>query len=212
MQGESLKTLHRFSAEHLPSRRCTAEDSASRSSSLEKAKDDDSDCMSGGKERGKKNEDKWHVLSQTHGEAVRLFAIAASQGATDEDIAATLRQGLAVYLRGNVAKEPDIDGSSRTENRKHHAEQKKWTCTTNMKTQRSALAADLRKLRQAAVPLSLLLRIRPDSTLEGKQKVPCRGRCSSDCRHLPRAVERPEQVPELKHSTALTNHASAARR
>jgi hypothetical protein len=166
--------------------------------------------MSGGKERGKKNEDKWHVLSQTHGEAVRLFAMAASQGATDEDIAATLRQGLAVYLRGNVAKELDIEGSSRTENRKHDAGQKKRTGTTNTTTQRSALAADLRELRQAAVPLSLLLRIRPYSTLEGKQIVPCLGRCSSGRRHLPRAVDRPEQVPELKHVTALTNHASAA--
>ena len=122
--------------------------------SMEKAKGDDSGCMCGGKERGKKNEDKWHVLSQTHGEAVRLFAMAASQGATDEDIAATLRQGLAVYLGGNVAKEPDIEGSSRTENRKHNAGRRKWTGTSNTTTQGYALAADLRELRQTAVPLS----------------------------------------------------------
>jgi Leucine-rich repeat (LRR) protein len=81
------------------------------------------------------------TLHLTHREAVRLFVTAARKGATDDQIAAALRQGL-----------PHLDPDCFQQGM--HAEQKKRTCTTDQatKTQPSSLAADAFATVLSAVP------------------------------------------------------------
>jgi Leucine-rich repeat (LRR) protein len=100
--------------------------------------------MTGGQETAEEEDallQTLQTLHLTHREAVRLFVTAARKGATDDQIAAALRQGLP-HLG------PDCFQQGM------HAEQKKRTCTTNQatKTQPSSLAADAFATVLSAVP------------------------------------------------------------
>jgi hypothetical protein len=100
------------------------------------------------------------ALHHTHSEATRLFLMAASQGATDAQIADALRQGLphltdAASLQDSRAgKPPEGTGTGTTEKVKQPSAQKKRTRTTRQPTQTQPLllAADAFAAALGAVP------------------------------------------------------------
>ena len=80
------------------------------------------------------------ALHHTHREATRLFLMAASQGATDAQIADALRQGLphftdpASLQNQSFGKQPQGVGIQAEQGKKDY-EQKKRTRTTSQATQ-----------------------------------------------------------------------------
>jgi hypothetical protein len=99
------------------------------------------------------------ALLLTHREATRLFLMAASQGATDAQIADALRQGLphltdpASLQDQSFGKQPQGIGVQAEQGKKGY-EQKKRTCTTSQATQTQPLllAADAFAAALEAIP------------------------------------------------------------
>ena len=95
--------------------------------------------MSGGKARGKQPCDtavedallQLQALHQTHREATRLFLMAARQGATDEQIADALRQGLPHLTDPASLQGIEVEGM---EKGKQPTAQQKRTRTTRQAT------------------------------------------------------------------------------